>query len=179
MTEPLPKPSDNIRPLSRATLARAGVAALVIGVSLTLINQWDALTGAGNLSVLPAILVFQTPFLVVLASQALAIKQARKDLISSCPNEIERESILQAMFSHNIPARAFLLGGVMGAINTVIVAAANLIATGQATPMPSVLIVQAFTLPVLFGFLSQSLAYKRALDGMSCDHLQTRKDDAS
>jgi hypothetical protein len=126
---------------------------------------------------LPMILVFQTPFLVVVASQILAIAQANRDFLMNPRAQGARESIFQTLIGHYIPARVFLLGGLLGALNTVIVSLNNEIATGSILPLTTVLISQAFFLPILFGLASQSLAYRRAFAQLARRTSQAAKGD--
>ena len=164
---------------SASLIIRAGVVALIIGTALTLLNQWGAVTGAEAFEILPLILVYQTPFLVVLVSQALAIKQARIEFFQAPKLATGRESFVQTVTAHGIPLRAGLLGALMGISNTGVVAAANIASTGSLLPLPAVLIAQAFTLPVLFGFISQSFTYRRAIVQLASAHAQGINREAS
>lgn len=148
--------------LSKSAVIRAAIVAIVIGSVLTLINQRAAFFGAEEIAILPLILVFQTPFLVVLASQMLAIRRATLDYQARI-GPAKRERFLETLTAHEIPLRAIILGGLMGTLNTAIIGTANILSTGAALPLPTTLIAQAYTLPVLFGFVSQSLAYRRAI----------------
>lgn len=162
MSETISNPNEPAGGLLKPAIIRAGVAAVVIGVLLTLINQRAALFGAGEIAVLPLILVFQTPFLVVLAAQLLAIRQAQRDHMQSGAALWLGERFIDTLGRHGIPIRAAMLGAAAGALNTSISIAANMATTGAALPLPTAVLAQAFILPMLFGLLSQSLAYRRA-----------------
>lgn len=165
--------------LSKKIVVRAGVVSIFVGILLTLINQWGAVTGPDEFAILPSVLVFQTPFLVVLASQALAIRQANREFYSSHVQTVGSESFFQTAFTHRIPGRAILLGVIMGTLNTAIVAAANAVTTGTALSLPIALISQAFILPVLFGLISQSITYRRTVAQLANESPQTLKGDQS
>ena len=74
-----------------------------------------------------------------------------------------RESFAATLFGHGIPARAVALGLAAGAVNTAIVASAALMAGRGLDQLPVALIVQALTLPTLFGALSQAVSFRRVI----------------
>lgn len=150
------------RPASqlKQVITRAAIVAVLLGSTLALLNQSGAIVGASPIQWLPLILAYLTPFLVVSISQALGIREARKTL--AWMTEL-RESFLETLISRGIPARAFALGLAAGGINTAIVASAALIAGRGLDQLPLALIVQALTLPVLFGALSQAMSFRRTI----------------
>lgn len=137
----------------RPMLVRAAIVALVLGSVLTFFNQAGAIVGDGEIQWLALALVYLTPFAVVSISQLLGVRAAQKyrgrDL---------REKFLATMFSRGVPVRAVALGLVAGGLNTAIVAAVN-----GLDPLPVGLIAQAVSLPFLFGLLSQTISFRRAL----------------
>ena len=146
--------------VSTGVLRRAAIFALLLGSALAVVNQSAALFGAGSIEVLPLVLVYVTPFIVVTISQGVAIRRAEIDRRER-PRRKPRSFAATAM-SHGIPARAVALGVAMGAINTALVAAAAFLARGTVETLPIVLIAQAVVLPILFSVISQTIAYRRA-----------------
>jgi hypothetical protein len=146
--------------LAGQVLKRAALVAAILGTVLTLVNQPEAIFGTAKVRWLPLVLVYLTPFLVVSASQILGIRQARE--VSRRITEF-REGFAATMFSHGIPARAVALGLLAGGINTTIVAADILAAGRGLDQLPTALIAQALTLPILFGALSQTLSFRRTI----------------
>lgn len=67
--------------LSAGALSRAAVAALGLGTVLTVANQAQAIFGADHLQILPLVLVYLTPFVVVTVSQLLGAQQAKREVI--------------------------------------------------------------------------------------------------
>ena len=152
---------DILALLSARVVLRAGSVALVLGTVLTAINQYDALFGTAPLDLMSLVLVFATPFVVVVISQLLGIRQA---LIDAGGRRRRTEvSFRQTVMAHGIPLRAFLLGLAVGTVNTSIVAAVLLQVGAGLADLPFVLIAQAYILPMAFSLLSQGLSYRRAL----------------
>ncbi len=60
-------------------LRRAALVALILGSVLTLANQSSAVFGSENIQLLPLLLVYLTPFVVVTISQVLGARQAAAD----------------------------------------------------------------------------------------------------
>jgi hypothetical protein len=144
--------------LKTPIFARAFVVALILGSILTAINQPGAILGAASLDLLPFTLVYITPFVVVTASQILGIRQALRD---GRPLP-DGEDFLATVWAHGIPSKALLTGLLVGTVNTAITVAAALFETGSLADIPLPLLFQAYTLPVLFGLLSQTISYRRA-----------------
>jgi hypothetical protein len=146
--------------LAKQVLTRATVIAAILGTTLTLLNQPNAIFGAAQFQWLPLILVYLTPFLVVCVSHILGINQARKELAWRARFH---EDFAATLVSHGILARAVVLGLAAGGINTAIVAADGFAAGRDLDQMPVALIIQALTLPIVFGAVSQTLAFRRAI----------------
>ncbi len=157
------RPADQ-RPeayLTSAVILRAGVVALILGSTLTLINQFDAVFGTGKIDLIRLCLVYATPFIVVTISQLLGAQRAARDAAQQIPAVFAPDSLLTSALSHGIPMRAVVVGALVGSANTAIVAAATFAQHGDLSTLPTALIGQAFVLPVLFGLLSQAISYRR------------------
>ncbi|MFQ5566311.1 MAG: hypothetical protein ACE5EU_08115 [Paracoccaceae bacterium] len=150
------KPASQLKQV----LARSAIVAAILGSTLALVNQSDAIFGAAEIRWLPLFLAYLTPFLVVGLSQTLGLREGRK---ASARMTGLRESFVATVFSHGIPARAVALGLAAGGINTAVVASAALFAGRGLGQLPLALIVQALALPVLFGALSQAVSFRRAI----------------
>lgn len=144
--------------ISSSFLARAFVVALILGSILSAINQPGAVFGATKLDLLSFALVYITPFVVVTLSQIMGVLQARRD-DRPLPNG---ERFLDTVWAHGIPAKAVLTGLLVGTVNASISLTAALFETGSLAGIPVPLLIQAYTLPVLFGLLSQAISYRRA-----------------
>ena len=144
-------------------LRRAVLIALLLGSVLTLANQSGAIYGRDVIQVLPLVLVYLTPFVVVTVSQVLGLRRATLDARS--PHSFARQdaAFFATAISHGIPLRALLVALVIGTANTSIVASSALMARESLSILPTALIAQAFALPMLFGLLSQTISYRRAV----------------
>ena len=146
---------------NRAVLLRSASVAVVIGSVLTLINQPGWAAGSDPLQVLPFILVFVTPFAVVIISQFVAARRAFIDAVRhgalSSP-----EGFLATTMSHGIPARALAIALIIGSTSAILILAGALLRSGDLAPAPFALLGQVYALPLLFGLLSQTIAYRRA-----------------
>ena len=142
---------------------RAAIAAIIIGSTLVLINQSEALFGQSQLQLLPMSLAYITPFVVVSLSQVFGARAAQKLLMR--PSELLRlqQGFLQTVMSHGIILRSIIMGIVAGSLNTAIVAAVNLSAGKGLDQLPFPLILQALSLPIIFGALSQALSFRRTI----------------
>ena len=156
---------------STSLLIRAAVIALVLGTILTLFNQWPAITGKVSVQWLPLALVYITPFIVVALSQLLGIRAARHEAV---PTSEHREGFGTTLGSHGIPGRALALGFAIGGVNTAIVAADNMLAGRDLAQLPVALVLQALILPVLFGALSQAIAFRRAIHTLGAKEITER-----
>ena len=143
-------------------LRRAVLVALVIGSILTLANQSTAVFGDEELEYLPLALVFMTPFVVVAISQMLGVRRALMDARQNGGHRLGEETVLATALAHGIPLRAFVVGMLVGSINASIVITIAVLEGASTNSLPVALLAQAYSLPVLFGLLSQAIAYRRA-----------------
>jgi hypothetical protein len=146
--------------VDRAAIFRATVVAVVIGSLLTIVNQSGWLTGNEPPQVLQLILVFLLPFAVVLVSQVAGIRQANVESAESAIRE-RVENVLQTLIAHGIPARAVAIGLVFGSVNAVLTLTNAYLAAGNIESVAVVPLAQAYTLPFVFGLLSQTISYRR------------------
>lgn len=130
-------------------------------------NQSAAIFGGGTVEVLPIVLVYLTPFVVVTVSQVLGIRRALLDAGRDRASVVPRDAFLATAISRGIPLRSFLLGLIVGTVNTSIVISAALMDGGNLADLPTALIGQAFVLPMLFGLVSQAISYRRAAAAFS------------
>lgn len=138
----------------RVIFKRATIIAVLLGSLLTLVNQSDAVLGITGFQVLPMILVFLTPFLVVSVSQVFGIREAHKlTTFESIGGFIE------TLFAHGILIRATTLGLTIGVTNILIMVRFTTI-TDQ---LPLALMIQGLTLPILFSAISQTLSFRRTV----------------
>ena len=72
------------------------------------------------------------------------------------------ETVLATALAHGIPLRAVLVGALVGSVNASIVITTALLESAGVNSLPVALLAQAYALPVLFGLLSQTIAYRRA-----------------
>jgi hypothetical protein len=143
-------------------LRRAALVALILGSVLTVTNQSGAVFGSENIQLLPFLLVYLTPFVVVTISQLLGARQAVADVGRGKVRGTAAESFASTAFAHSIPRRAALVGLLVAGVNIGIVVIVALLERGSLDELPLALLGQAFALPVLFGVLSQAVAYRRA-----------------
>ena len=148
--------------IDAGVIRRAGIVALILGRVLTLANQSAAIFGGDTVEVLPLVLVYLTPFVVVTVSQVLGIRRALLDAGRGRAAVSPRDAFLATALSRGIPLRSLLLGSIVGTVNTSIVITAALMDGGKLADLPTALIGQAFVLPMLFGLVSQAISYRRA-----------------
>ena len=153
--------------IDAGVIRRAGIVALILGSVLTLANQSAAIFGGASVQVLPIVLVYLTPFVVVTISQVLGIRRALSDAGRDRASVVPRDAFLATTISRGIPLRSFLLGLIVGTVNTSIVISAALMDGGNLADLPTALIGQAFVLPMLFGLVSQAISYRRAAAAFS------------
>ncbi len=142
---------------------RAALVALVVGSFLTLANQSAAVFGDEELEYLPLALVYLTPLVVVTISQMLGIRRALVDARQSGGHRWGEEPVLATALAHGIPLRAVLVGVFVGSVNASIVITIALLEGASVNSLPVAVLAQAYVLPVLFGLLSQTIAYRRAI----------------
>lgn len=146
--------------IDRAIFLRATIASAVIGSILTLINQSGWLTGSDSLQLMQLILVFLLPFAVVTVAQAAGLRQAHVDSVRQ-EAPANSENFITTAVSHGIPARAVVIGLVIGSLNAIISLANELMRAGDLAAVSIAPLGQAYALPVLFGILSQAISYRR------------------
>ena len=146
-----------VRKITKPIVMRATIIAVLIGSALTLSGQSDAVLGEAKIQLLPMSLAYLTPFLVVIISQVFGIREAHRVLLQKSQN---RQAFIQTLFSHGIPLRAVVLGLAAGAVNTFFVATAYLVMGRGLHLLPVELIIQAVTLPIIFGAFSQALSFR-------------------
>lgn len=149
--------------ISKDILRRAICTALALGSVLTLTNQSGAIFGNDNVQVLSLLLVYLTPFVVVIVSQVLGIRRATSDSRSRKAFAYREKAFFSTAISHGIPLSALLVASVMGTANTWIVALEALMVNGTIIDLPTSPILQAFALPMLFGLVSQTISYRRTV----------------
>lgn len=154
--------SPRLQPFSTVIL-RAVVVAMTLGSVLAAVNQWEGIFGINDIDYLSLTLVYCTPFIVVTISQIVAFRQANNDARLNVSMTIKTETFTRTMVSHGIPMRAVQIGLAMGAINTTLVLGPAFQNPAHEITVPYLLMGQAFTLPVVFGILSQAISYRRAL----------------
>ena len=153
--------------INKGVLSRAFVVAFVLGSILTLVNQPTAVFGGMAVQVLPLVLVYLTPFIVVTLSQALGSYRAAREARFGYGRSRQDDGFIVTALSHGIPLRALFLAIFVGVTNTIIAGLEQLVSIGTLSEMPKTLIGQAFVLPMLFGLISQTISYRRAVAAIS------------
>jgi hypothetical protein len=148
--------------INRTILFRSAIIAFAIGNVLTLITQFEWVMGRESIQLLPFMLAFATPFFVIAISQIAGERQAYGDAATRNTATVS-ESFFATAISHGIPARALAIGLTIGSADAVIILAATFIRSGGLAEVSVSLLGQVFLLPLLFGVLSQAIAYKRAV----------------
>ncbi len=147
---------------SYGIVRRAAIAALVIGSALTLINQPQAVFGDAPLNLAPFILVYLTPFVVVVLSQVLGTRTLFSEVAGGRSTGRDAESFAGTALSHGIPLRVATVALGVGTAMTPAIVALTLLDGGDLSRVPLAQIGQVYALPLVFGLLSQTLAYRRA-----------------
>ncbi|MFK7777084.1 MAG: hypothetical protein QM501_03025 [Gimesia sp.] len=147
--------------MNRTVFLRSGIVAIIIGSVLTVINQRGWIRGSDPLQLLPLILVFVTPFVVVAVSQVVAIRKAFIDA-GKYESSANPEGFFATTISHGIPVRAVAIGLTIGSINALISIADTLLHMDDLTTLSIIPLSQGYLLPLLFGILSQAISYRRA-----------------
>jgi len=146
--------------LNSKIVKRSFLLALIIGCTLTLINQFDALFGDAPFNQLSLLLMFLTPFVVITLSQLAATHRAVNDTISGLISK-KNTPFITTMASHNILLRALLISCVIGSVNSCLILSDTFFQTASIVNAPLSLLVQVYILPFIFGSLSQTMAYRR------------------
>jgi len=134
--------------------------ALIIGCTLTLINQFDGVFGNAPFKQLSLILVFITPFVVITISQLAATHRAVYDSICGQISE-KNTPFITTLMAHGIIFRALIISFIIGSVNGLLILIDTFFQTASITNTPLPLIAQVYILPFIFGTLSQALAYRR------------------
>ena len=141
-------------------IIRAAIIAVIIGTVLTLVNQSGWIAGTEPLQVLQLVLVFALPFGVVMAAQIVAARQAQRDSAGQTV-AASSEGFATTISSHGIPARALAISVVFGSLNAALVVANTFMHGNDVSTIEIVPLGQAYVLPLVFGLLSQAIAYRR------------------
>ena len=150
----------------------------MLGTVLTLINQPGWVAGKEPLQVLQLVLVFLLPFGVVAVAQIAGARQAKRDSAGQGASS-QLEGFAATIFSHGIPARAAAISVLFGSFNAIAVVANTLVNGNDLATVEIVPLAQAFVLPLVFGLLSQAIAYRRFLFQTTLTGiLPTHADDA-
>ena len=147
-------------------VARAFVIAFVIGSTLTLTNQFGAIFERGEFNYLQLALAYITPFIVITISQILGIHRAMIDTVKREGPKLSGESFLTTTLTHGIPFRALLVGVLVGSLNASIYIMIAIREDANMNSLPVVSLALAYILPIVFGLLSQTIAYRRAFQGV-------------
>ena len=152
---------DWLKLLEPAIFKRAAMVALVLGSILTLVNQPAWITGAEPVQLLQLVLVFLLPFAVVTSAQIAGVQRAKVDSLDGSA-QAAAEKVYTTIISHGIPKRAVIIALVIGSLNALAVFTHALWYSINLAAVPLVPLVQADLLPLVFGLLSQTFAYRRA-----------------
>ena len=148
--------------INRDIFGRAGLVALVLGSILTLVNQAGAIFGGATFDYLQLALVYILPFALVTISQALGTQRAIMDARLYGGHGLGKETLLDTVLAHGIPLRALIVGTLAGSVNASISLTAALLNGANLDSLPLAPFAQAYTLPIIFGLLSQAITYRRA-----------------
>ncbi len=149
--------------IGKDIVSRAFFVALVLGSVLTLVNQPNAIFRGAAVQILPLVLVYLTPFIVVTISQALGSHRAIREAQFGLGGTRRNDGFFVTAMSHGIPMRALFLAAIVGITNTLITALSLLVSSGTLSNLPTTILGQAFILPMLFGLISQTISYRRAV----------------
>jgi hypothetical protein len=150
-----------LRLASRPIFLRSTIVAVVLGSILTLINQPGWVSGSAQLQLLPLILVFLTPFAVVMVAQVAGVRQAHID--SAGQKALGNpEGFITTITSHGIPARAAAIGLVFGSMNAILSVADEISRSGDLAAVDVAPLGQAYVLPLVFGLVTQAISYRRS-----------------
>lgn len=153
---------EKFESMKSTVIPRSIIVALIIGRVLNLINQFDSLFSSKSIQILPLLLMYLTPFVVVLYSQRTALKSVWQDINNEQTSGTVNGLLLTA-FSHGIPAKALAAGLIIGFTNTSILAFDGYVQSGLLSAPPPTQMAQLFLMPIIFGILSQALSYRRAI----------------
>lgn len=144
----------------KTVIIRAAIVAIIVGTVLTLINQPGWVAGTESLQVLQFVLVFLLPFGVVAVAQIVGAQQAQRDSAGQGKSP-QREGLVLTISSHGIPARAAAISVFFGSFNAIAVVTSTFVNGSDLATIEIVPLGQAFVLPLVFGLISQAIAYRR------------------
>jgi hypothetical protein len=147
--------------IDRAIVLRSTIVAIVLGSVLTFTNQPGWIAGTVPLQLLPFILVFLTPFAVVMVAQIAGVRQAHIDSAGQ-GMPASPEGFTTTIASHGIPARAVVIGVVFGSLNAILSIADEFSRSGDLAAVEIAPLGQAYVLPLVFGLVSQAISYRRS-----------------
>ena len=147
---------------SHGIVRRAVILALVIGSALTLINQPGAIFGGAPIKLVPLILVYLTPFVVIIVSQVLGARTLFMEVAGGRANGPTNEPFVATAAAHGIAVRALITALVVGTAVTPIIAGLTVLEGGDASRIPLAEVGQVYALPLFFGLISQTASYRRA-----------------
>ena len=147
--------------INRPIVLRSTIVSVVLGSILTRINQPGWVSGSEPLQLLPFILVFLTPFAVVMVAQIAGVRQAHIDSAGQ-GMPASPEGFITTIASHGIPARAAVIGVVFGSLNAILSVADELSRSGDLAALEIAPLGQAYVLPLVFGLVSQAISYRRS-----------------
>ena len=148
--------------LTLDVLKRSLILSMIIGVTLTLLNQPSVIFGQTEFKWLPTAFMFFTPFIVITLSQLVANEQAKIDWPHG-QNSVQDSGFLNVLFNHNIAHRALIIAVVMGLINCILMGLISLYKIGNMSLLSTGLVLQFFIFPFIFGAFSQTMTLKRQL----------------
>jgi hypothetical protein len=147
--------------LNHTVLRRSALLALIIGSMLTYVNQSSAVLGANDFNKVQLLLAYLTPFVVILLSQVLAIRQAEINKAQNKVLSVSRQFKTREL-TENIFVRALFISLFVGSVNNAIVMTTQL-HHSKVDGLPWFLLIQSYVLPLVFGALSQAMAYRRCI----------------
>ncbi|MEH6628282.1 MAG: hypothetical protein V7739_17705 [Motiliproteus sp.] len=150
-----------LRFVNSPMVLRSTIVAVLLGNILTLVNQPGWVIGSDPLQILPFILVFLTPFAVVMVAQVAGARQAHIDSAGHGASK-NTEGFIKIITTHGIPARAVVIGLAFGTLNAVLSVVDEILRSGDLAAFDFISLAQAYVLPLVFGSVSQAISYKRS-----------------
>lgn len=162
-----------IENLDGQLLKRSIILTCIIGSSLTLINQPQAVFGNQLFIKIQLILAFFLPFIVITLSQIFGKQQANIERTDS-QFKFSAERVVTTMLNHNIPIRAFVISFLAGSLaNIVILFSAYLEDLNKDVDL--FFMLQPYFLTFIFGAFSQALSYRRVINSPKLKFEHKRK----
>ena len=146
--------------MNRPIVLRSTIVAVVFGSILTFINQPGWVSGNEPLQLLPFMLVYLTPFAVVILAQIAGVRQAHIDS-SGQGMPLNPEGLITTIVSHGISARAVVIGAGFGSLNAILNVADEFSRSGDLAALEIAPLGQAYVLPLVIGLVSQAISYRR------------------